>query len=86
MEKLYYGVLPKVAAMALGFFSCHYFTANVIPNNKHVEEGFIAPSELEVRCLDTNGDGLSETLISIGEKDYMLKEVDGEPILILYEK
>lgn len=56
-----------------------------IPRTNLVESGYIAPSRLEIVCKDLNGNGQPETIMKIGDKAYLLREVDGKPVLSAYE-
>ena len=57
---------------------------NSIPPDKTVQSGYIAPSQLEVKCDDLDGDGAPETILKIGEEIYSLREVEGKPVLSVY--
>ncbi len=50
-----------------------------------VQQGFIAPSTLEIKCEDLDGNGEPETQLKIEDKTYLLREVNGEPVLSAYE-
>lgn len=62
-----------------------YHTANKIPSTSKVQQGFIAPNKLEVKCEDLDGNGELETQIKIGAKTYLLRDVEGQPVLSEYE-
>ena len=71
---------------ALGWcFSEAYIISNKIPKTKQVQQGYIAPSKLEVECRDLDGNGEPETIMRIDDKPYLLREVDGKPVLSTYE-
>ncbi len=57
---------------------------NSIPPNEKVQSGYIAPSRLEVKCLDLDGNGAPETFLKIGDEMYSLREVEGKPVLSVY--
>jgi len=57
---------------------------NKIPNNSVVQNGFIAPSRLEITCTDLDRNGELETVMNIEGKSYLLREVDGKPVLSDY--
>ena len=63
----------------------HYFNSNKIPEINKVQQGFIAPSKLEIKCEDLDSNGEPETQVRIGDKTYLLREVDGQPVLSPYE-
>ncbi len=61
-----------------------------LPLTKEVDVGYIAPSRLEITCKDLDGNRKKETIVNIahgGGKgiSYLLKEVDGRPVLTPYE-
>jgi len=59
-----------------------YSVNKIIPRTEQVQQGYIAPSKLEIECKDFNGDGKPETIMKIGEKQYSLRyDKDGEPII-----
>ena len=70
---------------ALDNFAEAYIFSNKIPRTKQVQQGYIVPSEIEIKCKDLDGNGEPETIIKIGDKSYLLIEVDGKPIISPYE-
>lgn len=76
--------IVALAALAAGGWFM-YSTANTIPSANKVQQGYIAPSKLEVQCTDLDGNGEPETVLKIGGVPYLLREVDGKPVLSLYE-
>ncbi|MEM4260264.1 MAG: hypothetical protein QXG00_03435 [Candidatus Woesearchaeota archaeon] len=70
--------LTQVAALTL-------FYKKTIPEINKVQQGYIAPSKLEIKCKDLDGNGEPETIMKIGDKPYLLREVDGKPVLSPYE-
>ncbi|MEA3329985.1 MAG: hypothetical protein U9Q06_04550 [Nanoarchaeota archaeon] len=56
-----------------------------IPRTEQVQQGYIAPSKLEIECKDLDGNGEPETIMKIGDKPYLLREVDGKPVISAYE-
>lgn len=76
-----------VAGVLLATYLNDYspFVKHIIPQIQEVQQGFIAPNKLEVKCEDLNGDGLPETIIQIGKDNYFLKEEDGKPVLVGYK-
>ena len=56
-----------------------------IPKVEQVQQGCIAPSKLEIECKDLDGNGEPETIMKIGNKPYLLREVDGKPVISAYE-
>ena len=56
-----------------------------MPAISEVQSGYIAPSRLEIECKDLDGNGEPETIMKIGDKSYLLKEVDGKPVISAYE-
>lgn len=61
------------------------YSNRVIPCQKQVQQGYIAPSNLEIQCKDLDGNGEPETIMKIGDKPYLLREVDGKPVVSEYE-
>lgn len=68
----------------LGYFSGKLherLTTNAIPDQEVVEEGYIAPNRVEVLCYDHDSMGLPETEVRIDGRPFLLREVDGDPVL-----
>ena len=78
-------VLPVVLGFSVGTSINHYAFTNKIPGTDKVQQGYIAPSKLEIECEDLDGNGEPETIMRIGDKPYLLREVDGKPVLSAYE-
>jgi hypothetical protein len=57
----------------------------VIPSQEQVQQGYIAPSKLEIQCKDLDGNGEDEVIMRIGDKPYLLREIDGKPVISAYE-
>ena len=83
-----------IAGMLLGFGTALLsnaisgyspFVRHGIPQTEQVQQGYIAPSKLELECRDLDGNGELETIMKIGDKSYLLREVDGKPVLSAYE-
>ena len=73
---------------ALGFtlgLGYHVISSKTIPNQSQVQQGFVAPSKLEIFCEDLDHNGKSETYMKVGEDRYLLREVEGKPTLSAYE-
>jgi len=77
-------IVPIVLGLSIGE-NINYYTSNTIPRTDEVQQGFIAPSKLEIECKDLDGNGEPETIMKIGDKPYLLREVDGKPTLSAYE-
>jgi len=58
---------------------------NEIPEIAKVQQEYLAPGKLEIQCTNFNRNGELETTMKIGSQHYLLKEVDGEPVLFPYE-
>jgi hypothetical protein len=58
--------------------------SRVIPCIEQVQQGYIAPSKLEIQCKDLDGNGKPETIMKIGDKSYLLREVNGKPVISAY--
>jgi hypothetical protein len=54
------------------------------PSQKEVQEGYISPNKIKIFCNDLDGNGELETLMRIGDEAYLLREVDGRPVLSTY--
>ena len=78
-------VLPAVLGFSVGALVNHYAFTNKIPRTDEVQQGYIAPSKLEIECEDLDGNGEPETIMRIGDKPYLLREVDGKPVISAYE-
>mgnify|MGYP001248068860 CR=1 FL=1 len=56
-----------------------------IPKIEHVQDGYIAPSRIgRVGFSDLDKNGEPETRVIIDDKSYLLREVDGKPVLSGY--
>ncbi len=60
------------------------YLTNSIPNLSNVQSGYIAPSQLRVRTADLDKNGELETIMQVDGKDYLLREVNGRPLLSPY--
>ncbi len=83
-KSFYYGAtLGFVAAVVGSAFSNVYSGLNrkIIPNIEVVDEGIIAPSRLEIEMGNYNNSSTQETIVKVDEVPYMLREIDGEPVL-----
>ena len=69
---------------ALGGMYLYSISDRAIPNEKGVRQGYIAPSELEIYCQDLDKDGEKETIMTIRDKPYLLREINGKPVLSAY--
>ncbi|MCD4760131.1 hypothetical protein K8R33_04560 [archaeon] len=69
----------------LGKYCEKEYSGRSIPSERQVQQGFIAPNKLEIQCKDLDGNGEPETIIKIGEESYLLRDVDGKPVLSAYE-
>ena len=70
--------------------TCGYFVGKApeketIPQVEQVQQGYVAPSKLEIQCQDLDGNGEPETIMRIGDKPYLLREVNGKPVISAYE-
>jgi len=75
-----------IAVGALTGIGIYKMTSDrVIPNSDRVQEGFIAPNKLEIECRDLDFNGQQETILKVGDKSYLLREVDSKPIISAYE-
>lgn len=88
-RKLNNFVLSLLGYFLIGFFGAQtysrLFVDNRIPTNEKVQEGFVFPSKLEIKCKDLDGDGKKETLANINGKSYLLKyNKQGNPFLLEY--
>ncbi|MEK6863593.1 MAG: hypothetical protein AABW53_02755 [Nanoarchaeota archaeon] len=74
------------ATVALNAITCYEIgSSRQIPRQEYVQQGYIAPSKLEIECKDLDGNGELESIMKIGDKPYLLREVDGKPVLSAYE-
>lgn len=62
-----------------------YQPYNRIPTDRKIEVGYTNPSRLEIKLEDLNKNGFNETLLNYDEKSYLLREVDGKPVILDYE-
>lgn len=82
MSKYLFGVLTGLGAIlsANYFFGISPFI-NSIPKTEIVQEGFIAPNRMKIFTLDTNKDGIAETIVLIDKEPYALIELNNMPML-----
>jgi hypothetical protein len=78
------GALGMIAGLGLGAY-LHFSDPRVIPSKSKVQDGFVAPSKIEILCGDLDKNGEPETLMKIGTKHYLLREVSGKPVISTYE-
>jgi len=78
-------LLGVVTATILSIHMDNWLGPKEIPSGDKVQEGFIAPGKLEIKCKDLDKDGEPETIMKIGNQQYLLREVDGKPVLSLYD-
>lgn len=80
--------LVALEALSTGFTGTsiyyEYFSNRYIPDNTKVEQGYIAPSKIEIKCEDLNKDGKLETIMKIGNEKFLLREANGKPTLSTY--
>ncbi|MFC1682413.1 hypothetical protein ACFL0X_02260 [Nanoarchaeota archaeon] len=62
----------------------HLYSPDTIPRARQVQQGYIAPNSLEIECEDLDGNGELETIMRIDDKPYLLRKVDGKPVLSPY--
>jgi len=72
-----------------------YFTAQIIhdsgkdihvvlPSQTKFEPGSVSSNRLTIDCKDLNGNGLSETILYVDKKPYLLKQIDSVAVLEKY--
>ena len=79
------GTILCTAVYAIGGYSIGKDVGNKIPEVEKVQQGYIAPNKLEVECKDLDGNGELETIMKVGDKSYLLKDVNGTPVLSEYK-
>ena len=60
-------------------------SGRLIPPQDKVQSGYIAPSDIEIKCSDLDRNGEPETIIKINNKLYSLREIEGKPVISAYE-
>lgn len=76
-DKITFYVLCPVA-VALSFYNM--ITHSYFPKTDKVQQGYVVPSKLEIKVKDINNDGKKETLMSYGDKTYLLTlDKQGKP-------
>jgi len=79
-------IIPTaVANIYQGLRGHSVFDGHRIPQIEQVQQGYVSPSKLEIFCKDLDGNGEPETLMRVGNQNYLLREVDGKPVLSAYE-
>ena len=62
------------------------YDKKVMPAIEKVQQGFVAPSDLEIECEDLDGNGEPETIERIKGTPYLLKwNENGRPVLLEYK-
>ena len=75
-EGLFFGLaIGMGSGIGLGAGSVQGFSKAYIPQTEQVQAGYIAPNRLEIECKDLDGNGQPETIMKIGDKPYLLREV-----------
>lgn len=69
----------------LGGLILDHSTSNKIPSFKEVQDGYIAPAKVRIKCEDLDKNDKLETLMYVDNKPYLLREVNGKPKLSAYE-
>lgn len=79
----------NVITLAVCYYGTTYIEKEInktySANINHVQQGFVVPSQLEIKVKDLDQNGENETYMTIGEKTYALKYVDGKPRLLEYQ-
>lgn len=78
-------VLYMVLGASLGLQWGMYIWRDTTKLEKNIQTGFAVPSRLEIKLEDRDNNGKKETILKYGGKPYLLKEVDGKPIIKEYE-
>ena len=79
------GIVVGLINYSIGL-TAGYFMFKDIPSDSKVQRGYIAPSKIEeITCTDLDQNGELETIIKIGNTPYLLRDVDGKPVLSAYE-
>jgi len=78
------GTAILIVLSALGFlgFMNHLSSQKEIARN--MQEGFTAPSKIEVLAKDVDNNGKFETVLEAEDKSYLLRKVNGEYTLAPY--
>jgi len=84
IAKVIVGLVFGCINTGLGVLIGYYQYANRIPSDSEAQEGYIAPSRLEVKCQDFDSIKGKETIVRLDNVPYALLEVDGKPILLPY--
>ncbi len=89
--------MNKERYLLLGFIGGTLFVTTVIclrdvlqniryiPRSEDVQQGYIAPSRLEITVDDLDRNGELETVLHVDKIPYLLREVEGKPVLSAYE-
>ena len=56
-----------------------------IPTQEQIQQGYVAPSRIEILCKDLDGNDKLETLMKINGNSYLLREINGKPTISAYE-
>jgi hypothetical protein len=71
--------------LAIGITGVTNYKKGIYSKNEKVEQKFVRPSRLEIKCEDLDKDGKEETIVNIGDKSYLLIETECKPILSEYD-
>lgn len=79
---LIYGI--GVAYLAVGKKPVSKTIPKTIPVVEHIQKGYIAPGKLEIIMTDLDKNGELETVMKVGKDTYLLREINGKPVLSEY--
>ncbi len=69
------------------FLEILYPIKKPIHHEKSIQKDFVKLSDLEIKCEDINNDGIKETIIKMGDFEYLLKyDEKGKPTLYDFKK
>jgi len=84
--KLYIGLIAALLLTAGGYFGYRVTenVENIIPRTK-VQQGYVRPSQLEIKVEDLVGDGNKATVLQYQGRQYLFIDEGGVPTAQPYE-
>ena len=79
------GIGFLVGFLAGAFTSVGVVHSRIIPSIQQVQQGYIVPRDIKISCRDLDGNGELETLMKVEDREYLLRNVDGKPVISTYD-
>ena len=84
MEKIVLGATGIFLAGGMTVAGILYSTKRIIPFDMDVQNGYVAPYDITIDCKDLDENGEGETVMKIEGGMYLLRKINGKPVLSEY--